>query len=31
VRRDKELSTDAVIGLRHREAIRTARRAIGCR
>ena len=31
VRRDKELSTGAVIGLSHREAMKTARRAIGCR
>jgi hypothetical protein len=31
VRRDKELSTGAVFGLGHREAMKTARRAIGCR
>jgi hypothetical protein len=31
VRRDKELSTGAVTGISHKEAMKTARRAIGCR
>ena len=31
VRRDKELSTGAVTGISHLEAMKTARRAIGCR
>jgi putative addiction module component (TIGR02574 family) len=31
LRRDKELSAGAVAGISHEEALRAARRAIGCR
>jgi hypothetical protein len=31
VRRDKELSDGMVAGLSHKEAMKTARRAIGCK
>lgn len=31
VRRDKELSAGTVVGLSHEEAMKAARRAIGCK